>query len=1368
MKTHLPKGLRVALLAALAAVPMSMYNAGAGEENFEVENQTVSVVYENRENQGGGAVFRVSYSTGEGDGVAALSLGSNTSVSFLSNRTLRGDGGAIWVDGLLSAAGNGELIFSGNRASGDGGAIYLQGTALLSGNTVVTFTGNSALSGEKPKEFSGSGGAIHVKEAGSLTIEGNGNSSLTFESNTAGWKGGALNTVGATIFIRNNQQVIFRNNATLSTSNISYNDGGGAIAMMTSSQSSFEMSGNSTVLFEGNQTTMSGGACLFSFGGTSDFRGNYSLTFSGNSALGKGGAIALGRGNRAIFEGNTSLSFTGNTAGGRGGAIYGGVSLVNNGRVEFLDNSAVDGGGALEFGSSSLTIAGNKGDVLFRGNYVRFMDTETGELGNPVLNSISSVSFPGTVTLAAEEGTTLTFYDAVNLQGGGSSKVVFNQYEGAATGGTILFSGEDSEANLRAVWEAAGLIPEGEAFEAALETSRHSLVSTQRMTLHGGTLAVEKDAVLELNDYYSVQAPAGSTIRLSDGGTLEVSVQERDGALSMESGSTLAVSGSPSRMSVKTLALRGATLDYGSSADGSCLALNGSLVMEDATVHYRSDKSGTSETWGEGVSVSGALTTTGTTTVNFISADNARPDGTYTLFTCESFSGNLNDWVLQSGSVWGEGVHIDGALEDASLAESTGLDGRAAIVLTVTPTQPVDPSLGVLHVPTGVNESISDLSRKVSMEGGVLDASAVSATEPLSNDVIRGYAGTVLTSAQQTMVVRGTDTVGYGIDSATAGTSGASLETGVVGGDAASARVQLEGQVYNLTALSVLSGQTTVAQDVLVGQEGDAATMTVSVGSEGGSASLTNNGRINASSVEVKTGSSVTNKGILSSSGKMNLEAGSALRNEGHIVNGESMEVAGVLNNNGFVEGIVNVAEGGVVKGQSSIEEMHLATGAFAGAIDAATQQIIERMTVEQGATLGFYVQPAGQANSSSSMQVGSLTLLGNPDIAVRLGGQMVATEGQSFHLTLLEVDSVAGDGSIDSYTLSGMTQLVDADSVELIWDAETGTLSLSGNLASAAVADVATGDASRLADTLWSSTGSVASFARIAASQARWQSAQGVQFWVAGLGDFLNMGSEGELSGFDYSGGGYAVGGSVRVTKDIVAGAAVGQMFGRHQTDDHLLNDKQRATMFSLYGTAEVPAGKSPVLLSADFAYGSVSHTADTHVGGDAATPGRAKWDDDVFTFGLQAEKKMELSDRLALTPFVGLRYLYGAQDDITETFEGGSRHFRGGSLQTWSIPVGVTLSGVCALGAEQKLLPYLTVAYVGDVARRDPKTGVTAGGESLSGRGHTPGRNGLMTRTGVTWQWNDSWAVGADYHLEVRSGQVNQDVNLHVNYCF
>jgi len=1378
MKTHLPKGLRAALLAAIAAVPMSMYSAGAAvvavpgsydDVAVEVTGNTEPVELSHHTSITGGAVYSISFGTAYPDGSLTISNNS-ASVSFLSNSVERGDGGAIWLDGPAVAKHNAELVFADNHSAYfDGGALYVQGTALLADNASVTFANNGA---------GRDGGALQVMGP-FLTMERN--DLLKFEGNIAARNGGAVRAGGRDfkMSINNNGEVIFINNQSTEAANA--NEGGGAIAAIETGYSpSFEMVGNETVRFTGNTTTNKGGACLFNFanGGTAIFRDNTSLEFSGNTSGSVGGAVALSRNATGVFENNDRLSFTANVAGGRGGAIgvyqaaY--ISIINNGEVLFRNNSAVGGGGAIGV-SHELTIAGNRGDVIFSGNYIRCEDEEAGPAGSLVLNSISSTPSYGTdVTLAAEDGTKLAFYDAVNLQGSGSTRADFNLYEDGATGGTVLFSGKDSEATLRFIWEEAGQTLEGETFEAALAASRYSVVSNQSITLHGGTLAVEDDAVLQLDSYNCVQALKGATIRLSDAALIVNASKGGVTDLFMEEGSTLAVAGAPSLVVAETLALGGATLDYGSSAAGSRLSVDGSLSLDNASVFYRAESVAEGgEIWGEGVNVNGTLTATGTTTVVFVSAANARPDGSYTLFTCDSFQGELKDWVLQSGSVWGDGVAVNGALEGAVLEESTTADGgRAAIVMTVTQDQPdvPTPDLGILHVPTGVNESIDNLDRKVSMEGGVLDASGVPAEETLGNDVIRGYAGQVLTTEAQSVLVTGTETVGYGIDAATGHDYGASLAIGVAGGDAASAHVKLDGASYNLSSLSVLGGQATVGEASYVGLPFDDAVMPVVVGSENGRASLTNNGTIYASTVEVKKDSSLTNKGRLVSRGGISLAAGSALRNEDEVTigAGECLQVSGVLNNNGTVDGRVDVADGGVVKGQGSITEVHMATGSFVGAVDAATKQVIDNLSVEQGATLGFFVQPNAQAGSSS-LQVGSLTLLGSPEVAIRLGGQMAAAEGQSFHITLMEAANVEENGgSIGSYTLSGMTQLVEADSVELVWDAAAGTLSLSGNLASVAVANAAAADASRLADTLWSSTGTVASFARTAASQARWLGAQGVQFWAAGLGDFMSMGGENGLSGFDYSGGGYAVGGSVRVAEGSVVGAAVGQMFGSHKTDDNLLNDKQRATMFSVYGVAAVSAGKNPVLLSADFGYGSVSHTADTHVGGDAATPGRAKWDDDVFTFGLQAEKKMELSESLALTPFVGLRYIYGGQDDMIETFAGGSRDFRGGSLQSWSIPVGVTLSSVCSLGSAQKLLPYLTVAYVGDVARRDPKTGVTAAGESLGGRGHTPGRNGLMTRTGVTWLLSDTWAVGADYHLEVRSGQVNQDVNLHVNYSF
>ena len=159
--------------------------------------------------------------------------------------------------------------------------------------------------------------------------------------------------------------------------------------------------------------------------------------------------------------------------------------------------------------------------------------------------------------------------------------------------------------------------------------------------------------------------------------------------------------------------------------------------------------------------------------------------------------------------------------------------------------------------------------------------------------------------------------------------------------------------------------------------------------------------------------------------------------------------------------------------------------------------------------------------------------------------------------------------------------------------------------------------------------------------------------------------------------------------------------------------------------------------------------------MGGSRQTrrPGRASWDDNVYAFGLLANWDIAASDTFTVSPYTGITYMYGTQGLIEETFDGGSRSFGNGGLQSWSVPVGVTLKSVCALSNGQALLPELSVAYVGDIARRNPYTRTWAAGQSV---------------TGLGWQINRNWQTGAWYTLEVRNGQTNQSVNLNASCSF
>lgn len=404
-----------------------------------------------------------------------------------------------------------------------------------------------------------------------------------------------------------------------------------------------------------------------------------------------------------------------------------------------------------------------------------------------------------------------------------------------------------------------------------------------------------------------------------------------------------------------------------------------------------------------------------------------------------------------------------------------------------------------------------------------------------------------------------------------------------------------------------------------------------------------------------------------------------------------------------------------------------------------------------------------------SHATVGNLSLTGTPIIEVHIGSGLIASGAESFTLNLLQAAEIAGDAALNQQLLlTGETGLLENGGV-LDWNPETGLLTFSGKLNTAAASGLAGQDAALLADTLWSSVSSVASFARTANEQGRIAGVRSSRLWGAGLGYFTSMSSEGTLSGFSYKGGGYAVGADVAASKNAVVGAAFGQMFGTHRSDNSLLSDKQRSFMFALYGNVRQELARGQELnLSGYFSYGNVDHTARTHVGGSRQTPGRASWDDNVYAFGLLADWNVRTGDTFTVAPFTGITCMYGSQGPIEETFNGGSRSFGNGGLQSWSIPVGVTLKSVCGLGNGQVLLPELSVAYVGDIARRASYTRTQAAGQSVTGRGHAPGRHALMTRAGLGWQINRNWQAGAWYTLEVRSGQTNQSVNLNASYSF
>ena len=949
----------------------------------------------------------------------------------------------------------------------------------------------------------------------------------------------------------------------------------------------------------------------------------------------------------------------------------------------------------------------------------------------------------------------------------------------------------------------------------AAMTAGRDFKSSGYAFLREGTLNIGRDAVLNGGGWIELQH--GSSVTAGD----SVKVQNESNVTFTGNGNTLSATGdivfeegsfldqyggTGSTLQAPSVSMTGTEILLTPQNDGYALTVDGNLGLAGSSIWITSeglqDKSSADGFDLKGIDVTGTLAVSGAATINLNSAFENRK-GALTLFRVNAdsdFSGTVEDWTCQlwkegtydaATNSWGEDTFTP--LKNGELTAAYLTDGKWGILLKLGGGDSPTPGDEDIYVPYGTNEAISSLDKKVHLLGGTLDVTGLPQDTPLTNQVlVEGTDGLLVMNEGQTLVLTGNLTgknkIGYDIDGVDGGSAGG-VAIGSSGGSLNSGAVDLGGETYNIASLNVRGGMAGIEETASLGHDGTSIIVGSSSGRGETSAALINDGSIRGNSLTVNSDGSVTNNNILNVA-DITLNSQSALANTGNLTaeeitvaegallrNAGSLEgnitLLGNMSNSGQTTGMILVQQGASLSGGGIFDSVTVRQG---GRLNIQGAASFNGLTLEEGSGMAFSVNgttPAGARMSAeetySHATVGNLSLTGTPTIEVHIGSGLIASGAESFTLNLLQAAEIAGDAALNQQLLlTGETGLLENGGV-LDWNPETGLLTFSGKLNTAAASGLAGQDAALLADTLWSSVSSVASFARTANEQGRIAGVRSSRLWGAGLGYFTSMSSEGTLSGFSYKGGGYAVGADVAASKNAVVGAAFGQMFGTHRSDNSLLSDKQRSFMFALYGNVRQELARGQELnLSGYFSYGNVDHTARTHVGGSRQTPGRASWDDNVYAFGLLADWNVRTGDTFTVAPFTGITCMYGSQGPIEETFNGGSRSFGNGGLQSWSIPVGVTLKSVCGLGNGQVLLPELSVAYVGDIARRASYTRTQAAGQSVTGRGHAPGRHALMTRAGLGWQINRNWQAGAWYTLEVRSGQTNQSVNLNASYSF
>lgn len=344
-------------------------------------------------NGAGGAVYNI--------GTAAFGRADTASLTFKGN-TAKTSGGAIYNTGSFYLYGI-DLSFSDNTAENGGGAIYNEKETVLAGDatfvnnstienaggaiynkSVFKLTGNGVFSDNHASEYcdpadactGGRGGAIYNEAGAEVSLAVNGpNKKFQFESNIAGFEGGALYNGGKTTITGKSEftqnKTLFGNGGavynkgelTLSDADFTSNEAAGSGGALYNEKDGIINAGFLTVKSNKAKNTYEDaqGGAIFNEGAITlagaAFEGNTSQ-MGGGAVYNKSGA-SIETGSVSFTNNQVVVDPTGVKGAGEGGAIFNEGVVTITGHAEFINNAAIGGSAGAVLNRSAFTLTGS-------------------------------------------------------------------------------------------------------------------------------------------------------------------------------------------------------------------------------------------------------------------------------------------------------------------------------------------------------------------------------------------------------------------------------------------------------------------------------------------------------------------------------------------------------------------------------------------------------------------------------------------------------------------------------------------------------------------------------------------------------------------------------------------------------------------------------------------------------------------------------------------------------------------------------------------------------------------------------------------------------------------------------------------------
>ncbi|XP_065903979.1 probable outer membrane protein pmp6 [Dysidea avara] len=253
-------------------------------------------------------------------------------------------------------------------------------------------------------------------------------------------------TVGGAIYFQNSDVTFGLNSSVQFENNYASTSGGG---IFSQSRSLITFANNSVVTFSSNRagqgtyySNRRGGAIYATVYADISFTDNSQVTFNSNSAGYRGGAISMNSYSNIRFGENSFVRFNNNSIGQRGGAIeierYSHMLFDGNSEVHFNNNSARDGGAILSYysdifitGNSVVIFCNNSGSS--RGGAI-YLDSGDSDF---FVNGTSSVTFDNNTARSYGGAIYTTQYSDISFEENAAIKFTNNS---ASSGGVFYAS----------------------------------------------------------------------------------------------------------------------------------------------------------------------------------------------------------------------------------------------------------------------------------------------------------------------------------------------------------------------------------------------------------------------------------------------------------------------------------------------------------------------------------------------------------------------------------------------------------------------------------------------------------------------------------------------------------------------------------------------------------------------------------------------------------------------------------------------------------------------------------------------------------------------------------------------------------------